>query len=79
MYKGCYRKNNASTFSPALLVILFTRITYNRFVALALAIALIAASVYAGYTSPPILYVIDAFSLTIGFWMASQMMNKKEN
>lgn len=79
MYNGCYRKNNASTFFPALLVILFTRITYNRFVALALAIALIAASVYAGYTSPPILYVIDAFSLTIGFWMASQMMNKKEN
>ena len=66
-------------FFPALLVILFTRITYNRFVALALAIALIAASVYAGYTSPPFLYVVDAFSLTVGFWMASQMMNKKEN
>lgn len=66
-------------FFPALLVILFTRITYNRFVALGLAIALIAASVYAGYTSPPILYVVDAFSLTVGFWMASQMMNKKEN
>lgn len=65
-------------FFPALLVILFTRITYNRFVALGLAIALIAASVYAGYTSPPILYVVDAFSLTVGFWMASQMMNKKE-
>lgn len=66
-------------FFPALLVILFTRITYNRFVALVLAIALIAASVYAGYTSQAILYVIDAFSLTVGFWVTSQMMNKKEN
>ena len=66
-------------FFPALLVILFTRITYNRFVALVLAIALIAASVYAGYTSPPILYVIDAFSLTVGFWITSQMEIKKES
>lgn len=66
-------------FFPALLVILFTRITYNRFVALGLAIALIAASVYAGYTTPPILYVMDAFSLTVGFWITSQMINQKEN
>lgn len=66
-------------FLPALLVILFTRITFNRFVALALAIALIAASVYAGYTSPPIIFVVDALSLTVGFWYASQIMNKKEN
>lgn len=66
-------------FVPALLVVLFTRITFNRFVALVLAIALIAASVYAGYTSPPTIFVVDAFSLTVGFWIASQMMNKKEN
>lgn len=66
-------------FIPALLVILFTRITFNRFVALALAIALIAASIYAGYTSPPIIFVVDALSLTVGFWFASQMMTKKEN
>ena len=66
-------------FFPALLVMLFTRITYNRFVALGLAIALIWASVYAGYTTPPILYVMDAFSLTVGFWITSQMINQKEN
>ena len=65
-------------FIPALLVILFTRITFNRFVALVLAIALIAASVYAGYTSPSMIFVVDAFSLTVGFWIASQMMNNKE-
>lgn len=60
-------------FIPALLVLLFTRITYNRYVALVLAIALIAASVYAGYTSPSIIFVIDAFSLTVGFWLASKL------
>ena len=65
-------------FIPALLVIFFTRITFNHFVALVLAISLIAASVYAGYTTPSIIFVVDAFSLTVGFWIASQMMNKKE-
>ncbi|AVK82840.1 DUF2198 domain-containing protein [Lysinibacillus sp. B2A1] len=66
-------------FVPALLVLLFTRITFNRYVALILAIALIAASVYAGYTSPPLIFVIDAFSLTVGFWLASKMKHKKES
>lgn len=73
-----YGKMMLALFIPALLVLLFTRITYNRYVALSLAIALIAASVYAGYTSPPIIFVIDAFSLTLGFWMASNMQKNKE-
>ena len=37
-------------FAPALLVVLFTRITFNRYVALVLTVALFAASVQAGYT-----------------------------
>ncbi|MFJ7921405.1 DUF2198 family protein [Lysinibacillus fusiformis] len=68
-----FGKMMLALFIPALLVLLFTRITYNRYVALLLAIALIAASVYAGYTSPPIIFIIDAFSLTVGFWLASKM------
>ncbi|KOY82400.1 DUF2198 family protein [Lysinibacillus macroides] len=68
-----FGKMMLALFIPALLVLLFTRITYNRYIALALAIALIAASVYAGYTSPSIIFIIDAFSLTIGFWLASKM------
>lgn len=68
-----FGKMMLALFIPALLVLLFTRITYNRYVALGLAIALIAASVYAGYTSPSIIFVIDAFSLTVGFWLASKM------
>ncbi|MEA0554097.1 DUF2198 family protein [Lysinibacillus irui] len=68
-----FGKMMLALFIPALLVLLFTRITYNRYVALVLAIALIAASVYAGYTSPSIIFVIDAFSLTVGFWLASKL------
>ncbi|WP_341301678.1 DUF2198 family protein [Lysinibacillus sp. FSL H8-0500] len=68
-----FGKMMLALFIPALLVLLFTRITYNRYIALVLAIALIAASVYAGYTSPSIIFIIDAFSLTVGFWLASKM------
>lgn len=72
-----FGKMMLALFLPALLVLLFTRITYNRYVALILAIALMAASVYAGYTSPSIVFVIDAFSLTVGFWLASKMKKNK--
>ena len=37
-------------FLPGLLVILFTRVTFHHVVGLILTFALIAASVYAGYT-----------------------------
>jgi general stress protein CsbA len=60
---------------PALLVILFTRITFNHWVALILTVALFATSVYAGYTHKLWVYVIDAASLTIGFWYATRMQN----
>ncbi|WP_102692900.1 CsbA family protein [Rummeliibacillus pycnus] len=64
---------------PGLLVILFTRVTFKNYVGLALSVALIAASIYAGYTHPPLLYVVDAISLTIGFWYATKMMNQQKN
>ncbi|MEK4228466.1 CsbA family protein [Solibacillus sp. FSL H8-0538] len=63
-------------FIPGLLVVLFMRITFNHYVALVLAIALITASVYAGYTTPSIIFVVDAFSLTVGFWFARTVMSK---
>ena len=58
---------------PGLLVLLFTRVTYNRIIGLVLTVALIAGSVYKGYTSTFVLIVIDAFSLTVGFWLAAKM------
>lgn len=59
---------------PGLLVILFTRVTFHHIVGLILTVALIAASVYAGYTHNWLLYVADALSLTIGFWYATRMV-----
>ena len=63
---------------PGLLVLLFTRVTYNRVIGLVLTVALIAASVYKGYTDTFMLIVVDAFSLTAGFWLASKMKPKSE-
>lgn len=63
-------------FVPALLVVFFTRVTYHHIVGLILTLSLIAASVYAGYTHEWILYVVDALSLTVGFWYAKRMVNR---
>lgn len=62
-----------SLLLPGLLVILFTRVTFNHIVGLVLTVALIAAAVYAGYTNTWLLYVVNAASLTLGFWYASNM------
>ncbi|GKV65827.1 MULTISPECIES: CsbA family protein [Sporosarcina] len=67
-------------FLPGLLVVFFTRVTFHHVVGLVLTLALIAASVYAGYTHNWLLYVADAVSLTVGFWFASRMVkNAREN
>ncbi|OZS79091.1 hypothetical protein CF394_01325 [Tetzosporium hominis] len=66
-------------FVPALLVILFTRVTFNRWVALAITIALFTASVIAGYTREWIHYILDAASMTVGFWYATHMTQKSKS
>jgi general stress protein CsbA len=63
----------SALFLPGLLVLLFSRVTYNRIIGLVLTVALIATSVYKGYTDTFYLIVIDAFSLTAGFWLAAKM------
>ncbi|NKE06742.1 CsbA family protein [Mesobacillus selenatarsenatis] len=66
---------------PGFMVLFFTRVAYNHILALVLTVALIAASVYKGYTDSFLLIVVDAFSLTLGFFLANQMMkrNKKQS
>lgn len=59
---------------PALLVVLFSRVTYSRTVGLLLTVALIAASAYKGYTHSWALIVMDAVSITFGLWLSSRMM-----
>ncbi|QED49553.1 CsbA family protein [Cytobacillus dafuensis] len=58
---------------PGLLVVFFTRVAYNQVIGLVLTVALIAASVYKGYTDSIWLIVVDAFSLTVGFWYSNRM------
>lgn len=65
-----------AVFMPAILVVFFTRVTFHHVVGLILTVALIAASVYAGYTHNWLLYVADALSLTVGFWLAARMVYK---
>ncbi|MFC6038034.1 CsbA family protein [Paenisporosarcina macmurdoensis] len=80
--ESMFTKFILALFLPGLLVVLFTRITFSHIVALILTVALITASVYAGYTHTWLLYVVDALSLTIGFWYATLMMKrgkKQEN
>ncbi|KAF0825087.1 DUF2198 family protein [Cytobacillus firmus] len=61
---------------PGLLVLFFTRVSYNRIIGLVLTVGLIAASVYKGYTNSFALIVIDALSLTVGFWYAQKLKPK---
>ncbi|WP_342526029.1 CsbA family protein [Chryseomicrobium sp. FSL W7-1435] len=64
-------------FVPGALVVLFTRVTFNQWVALAITIALFTASVIAGYTREWLHYIVDAASMTVGFWYATRMMKKQ--
>jgi len=74
--ESMFTKFILALFLPGLLVVLFTRITFHHVVALILTVALITASVYAGYTHTWGLYIADALSLTVGFWYATKMMNR---
>lgn len=69
----------AALILPALMVILFSQITYNRIIGLVLPTALIAASVYKGYTHTWPVMIIDAFSLTAGFWLSDVLKNRAVN
>jgi general stress protein CsbA len=63
-------------FLPGAMVVFFTRVAYNHYLGLILTVALIAASVYKGYTDTMLLIVVDAFSLTAGFFFAGRMVQK---
>jgi general stress protein CsbA len=66
----------AGLIFPGLLVILFTRVTYNYVVGILLTIALIAVSAYKGYTNTWPVIIVDAISITIGLWYSKRMVSK---
>ena len=59
---------------PCLLVILFTRVTYNYYVGTLLTIALLIASYFKGYTDEFHEIVADVVSLTVGFLYSKKMV-----
>lgn len=58
---------------PCLLIILFTRVCYNHYVATALTVALLIASYVKGYTDNPYIICLDMVSLIAGYFYARKM------
>ncbi|RFB13660.1 DUF2198 family protein [Bacillus sp. HNG] len=58
---------------PGVLVVFFTRVTYNYYVGFLLAVALIAASIYKGYADSIYIIIADFISLGAGFLYARNM------
>ena len=63
-------------FIPCLLVILFTRVTYNHYVGTGLAIALLGVSVVKGHTDTVLIGIVDVISLVAGFLYSRNMVNR---
>lgn len=61
---------------PALLVVLFTRVTYNLYVGTGLAVALILVSIFKGHGNEWYVILVDVLSLVIGFLYAKRMVGK---
>lgn len=63
-------------FIPALLVILFTRVTYSLYVGTGLAVVLIVVSIMKGHGNEWYVILVDILSITIGFLYSKRMVGK---
>ncbi|XBP66770.1 CsbA family protein [Bacillus velezensis] len=64
---------------PFMLVVLFTRVTFNHYVAIALTAALLFASYLKGYTETYFIVGLDVVSLVAGgLYMAKKRSRQKE-
>ncbi|MBA2875760.1 CsbA family protein [Thermaerobacillus caldiproteolyticus] len=61
---------------PCLLVLLFTRVTYNHYVGTLLTVALLVASYVKGYTDELHEILADIVSTTVGFLYAEKMVKR---
>ncbi|BBW97592.1 MULTISPECIES: CsbA family protein [Geobacillus] len=66
----------AALFIPCLLVLLFARVTYNRYIAVLLTVALLVASYLKGYTDQFHEIVADVASTIAGFLWAGRMLER---
>ncbi len=65
----------AALLIPCLLVLLFARVTYNRYIAVLLTVALLVASYLKGYTDELHEIVADIASTIAGFLWAGRMLD----
>ena len=65
----------AALIIPCLLVLLFARVTYNRYIAVLLTTALLVASYLKGYTDELHEIVADIASTITGFLWAGRMLD----
>ncbi|AKU26342.1 CsbA family protein [Geobacillus sp. FSL K6-0789] len=65
----------AALIIPCLLLLLFARVTYNRYIALLLTVALLVASYAKGYTDELHEIVADIASTIAGFLLAGRMLD----
>ncbi|MBD1381426.1 DUF2198 family protein [Metabacillus arenae] len=61
---------------PFVLVLLFTRVTYNHYVGALLTAALLLASYFKGYSDYYMIAGLDAVSLVAGFMFARNLKEK---
>jgi general stress protein CsbA len=61
---------------PCLLVLLFTRVTYNHYIGTLLTVALLVASYFRGYTDELHEILADIVSTTVGFLYAGKMVKQ---
>lgn len=61
---------------PALLVVLFTRVTYSLYVGTGLAVALILVSIFKGHGNEWYVILVDIVSLVVGYLYAKRMVGK---
>ncbi|BBP92541.1 hypothetical protein BsIDN1_61590 [Bacillus safensis] len=74
-----YKSHICTSFFSFLLVILFSKVTYNHYVGIALTAALLFASYMKGYTETYFIVGLDIISLVAGaLFMAKKEIEKRE-
>ncbi|ANZ96773.1 MULTISPECIES: DUF2198 family protein [Brochothrix] len=63
---------------PMLMVIVLTKVTYSRIMAVVLTVILIMTSAFLGYTNSLAIIIVDAFSITVGLIIVNYFKKKNE-
>ncbi|WP_017756403.1 DUF2198 family protein [Calidifontibacillus oryziterrae] len=64
-----------AVFAPFLMIIFFTRVTFNHYIATVLTLGIILA-IFKGYGEPTLVLITWIFSVLAGFVVSARMMKK---